>query len=99
MTLAFFERAAVLHVGLRARWRVLKCDSKRSIALDLLRAADMWHISALSRTDDEMVGGPIVMPSNSATIKRLRQFENTLRVRIPTLRCMGIVVEIAAHPH
>ena len=29
----FFEHAAVLHVGLRARWRMLKCDSKRSIAL------------------------------------------------------------------
>ena len=76
----------------------------------------MWHISALSRTDDEMVGGPIVMvlcslkqrrqvlgnsdrSQHCQALTRLRQFENTLRVTIPTLRCMGIVVEIAAHPH
>jgi hypothetical protein len=36
---------------------------------------------------------------NLAPIKRLRQFENALRVRIPTLRRVGIVVEIAPHSH
>ena len=34
-----------------------------------------------------------------ASIKWFRQFENALRIGIPALRCMGIVMEIAAHPH
>ena len=34
-----------------------------------------------------------------ASIKWFRQFENALRVGIPALRRMGIVMEIAAHPH
>jgi hypothetical protein len=34
-----------------------------------------------------------------ASIKWFREFENALRVGIPALRRMGIVMEIAAHPH
>jgi hypothetical protein len=49
----------------------------------------VWRCLGPARADKDQL----------ASIKWFRQFENALRVGIPALRRMGIVMEIAAHPH
>src|SRR5450755_4737158 len=39
------------------------------------------------------------MPLPSAPVKRLRNLDDALGISVPALRCMGVVVEIAAYPH